>query len=123
MVAAAGQTLPAFPPKTISKLSAEGTVKRQQQLESYLDALISLCQASSGEAILAISTKVSDFLEIAQHVSPSLPAPSAANDPHKYDLERKNKLMEATSVVSKSLIRVYFLECTFGPSSSTRTQQ
>ncbi|GMH47592.1 hypothetical protein TrVE_jg8270 [Triparma verrucosa] len=113
MVAAAGQTLPAFPPKTISKLSAEGTVKRQQQLESYLDALISLCQASSGEAILAISTKVSDFLEIAQHVSPSLPAPSAANDPHKYDLERKNKLMEATSVVSKSLIRVYFLDCTF----------
>ncbi|GMI00997.1 hypothetical protein TrLO_g5995 [Triparma laevis f. longispina] len=95
----------------LSKLSSDGTLKRQQQLETYLSSLISLCHSLSPPSISPIITKVSDFLEIQEHVSPG--EPQAANDPHKYDLERKNKLMEATSVVSKSLIRVYFLDCTF----------
>ncbi|GMH89087.1 hypothetical protein TL16_g11352 [Triparma laevis f. inornata] len=95
----------------LSKLNSDGTLKRQQQLETYLSSLISLCHSLSPPSISPIITKVSDFLEIQEHVSPG--EPQAANDPHKYDLERKNKLMEATSVVSKSLIRVYFLDCTF----------
>ena len=33
LASAAGGSLPTFPPKTMSKLSSEGTIKRQQQLE------------------------------------------------------------------------------------------
>lgn len=107
-------SLPPFPGKTMSRLTESQKEKRRLDLEAYLQALLKVCrnllQNNMGREVVDV---VESFLQIKAHVAPSLPVRSAKDDQQKYEQERKNKLMEASSVVSPTLIRVFFLDCTF----------
>ncbi len=117
-------SVPVFPGKVLGRMSEQAKQRRQEGLEVYLCFLVKITNAhnpnDSGRSIGGgandsdgyISESLKQFLNVTDTLAPSLPS-QQANDPHKYLLERQNKLMDATSYVSEGLIRIYFLDCTF----------
>ena len=119
-------TLPSFPRKTVTKLNASQTEKRREQLEAYMQAIAALSNCCRREGTISVDEQqvvalMEEFLEVPSHVNPSLPLASARDDPEAYDKERKNKLMDACSVASPTLVRIYFLDCTFKTVSFSET--
>jgi len=114
------QLIPPFPSKSIGALNTASKERRREKIETYLKVIVETIlpellkerETTQSEGSEAISV-IYDFLEIQQKQNPTLPANSVLNDEAAYDSERKNKLMEMSSVVGGELVRIYYLDCTF----------